>query len=35
VTTVTDDEHATPRPQAATCDLGAIEADYIFVDVFG
>lgn len=30
--TLPDDEHATPRPQSAKCDLGAIEADYIFVD---
>lgn len=31
---VTSDEHGTPRPQGAQCDLGAIEADYIFVDDF-
>jgi hypothetical protein len=23
------DEHGTPRPQGAACDLGAIEADYL------
>jgi hypothetical protein len=33
--TVSVDQHGTPRPQAANCDLGAIEADYIFVDGFG
>ena len=27
-----DDQHATPRPQGALCDLGAIEADYVFFD---
>jgi len=30
----TDDQHATSRPQGAACDLGAIEADYVFVDGF-
>jgi len=29
-----DDQHATPRPQRSACDLGAIEADYVFVDGF-
>jgi len=29
------DQHGTPRPQGANCDLGAIEADYIFIDGFG
>ena len=33
--TVSVDQHDTPRPQGAKCDLGAIEADYIFVDGFG
>ena len=32
--TVSVDQHDTPRPQGANCDLGAIEADYIFVDGF-
>ncbi|HET8943112.1 MAG TPA: hypothetical protein VFN13_14120 [Rudaea sp.] len=34
---VTIDQHDTPRPQpqGGACDLGAIEADYIFVDGFG
>ena len=32
---VTDDQHGTPRPQGSKCDLGAIEADYIFADGFG
>jgi hypothetical protein len=31
---VTSDQHGTPRPQGSQCDLGAIEADYIFVDGF-
>jgi hypothetical protein len=31
----TDDQHGTPRPQGAQCDLGAIEADYVFVSDFG
>jgi len=31
---VTADEHNTARPQGTKCDLGAIEADYIFVDGF-
>jgi hypothetical protein len=26
------DQLGTPRPQGSTCDLGAIEADYVFVD---
>ena len=30
----TDDQHGTARPQGAQCDLGAIEADYVFVDDF-
>lgn len=30
----TDDQHGTARPQGAQCDLGAIEADYVFVDGF-
>lgn len=34
-TIVPDDELGTPRPQGAKCDLGAIEADYIFADGFG
>jgi hypothetical protein len=29
-----DDQHATSRPQGNACDLGAIEADYVFVDGF-
>jgi hypothetical protein len=29
---VTTDQQDTPRPQGSACDLGAIEADYIFVD---
>jgi hypothetical protein len=29
---VKEDEHGTPRPQGGVCDIGAIEADYIFVD---
>lgn len=34
---VSADQHDTPRsqPQGGACDLGAIEADYIFVDGFG
>lgn len=32
--TVSVDQHDTPRPQGAKCDLGAIEADYIFVGGF-
>lgn len=32
---VSVDQHDTPRPQGAKCDLGAIEADYIFFDGFG
>jgi hypothetical protein len=31
---VTADQHGTPRPQGSVCDIGAIEADYIFVDPF-
>jgi len=31
---VTADEHGTPRPQGGLCDIGAIEADYLFVDGF-
>jgi len=31
---VASDQHDTYRPQGAKCDLGAIEADYIFVDGF-
>lgn len=31
---VTADMQGTPRPQGATCDIGAIEADYIFVGDF-
>jgi hypothetical protein len=30
----TNDQHGTTRPQGPQCDLGAIEADYIFVGVF-
>jgi len=30
----TADQHGTPRPQGAQCDLGAIEADYVFVGEF-
>jgi hypothetical protein len=30
----TDDQHGTTRPQGSQCDLGAIEADYVFVGVF-
>jgi hypothetical protein len=33
--TVTIDQHGTARPQGSACDLGAVEADYIFVDGFG
>ena len=29
-----DDQRATSRPQGGACDLGAIEADYLFVDGF-
>ena len=29
---VADDQRRTPRPQGALCDLGAIEADYVFFD---
>jgi hypothetical protein len=29
-----DDQHGTPRPQGAKCDLGAIESDYVFVNGF-
>ena len=32
--TVGQDMLSTPRPQGAGCDIGAIEADYIFVDDF-
>jgi len=32
---VTSDQHGIARPQGAACDVGAIEADYIFVDGFG
>lgn len=28
------DQHGTPRPQGPLCDLGAIEADYVFVNGF-
>lgn len=31
---VREDLQATPRPQGAKCDIGAIETDYIFVDGF-
>ena len=31
---VTADQQGTPRPQGSACDLGAIEADYIFVNGF-
>jgi CSLREA domain-containing protein len=31
---VSEDLQGTPRPQGAKCDIGAIEADYIFVDGF-
>jgi hypothetical protein len=34
-TAVSNDQHDTSRPQGSQCDLGAIEADYIFVDGFG
>jgi hypothetical protein len=30
----TNDQHGTTRPQGPQCDLGAIEADYIFDGVF-
>jgi hypothetical protein len=30
--TLTADQYGTARPQGSACDLGAIEADYIFVD---
>ena len=32
--TVANDQHDTARPQGAGCDLGAIEADYLFVGDF-
>jgi hypothetical protein len=32
--TVASDQHGTPRPQGTLCDLGAIEADYTFVNGF-
>jgi|GEM_PF-3352550 len=31
---VTADENGTSRPQGSKCDIGAVEADYIFVDGF-
>jgi len=31
---VTQDQHGTGRPQGSHCDIGAIEADYVFVDGF-
>ena len=31
---VTADQHGTARPQGGSCDLGAIEADYLFADGF-
>jgi len=31
---VSADQHGTPRPQGSQCDIGAIEADYIFLDGF-
>jgi CSLREA domain-containing protein len=31
---VADDQHFTPRPQGAKCDLGAIESDYVFANGF-
>jgi len=31
---VADDQQGTPRPQDTACDLGAVEADYIFVNPF-
>ena len=31
---VNADQHGTPRPQGSQCDIGAIEADYIFFDGF-
>jgi hypothetical protein len=31
---VSDDEQSIPRPQGGACDIGAIEADYIFVGDF-
>lgn len=31
---VSTDGVSTPRPQGETCDIGAIEADYVFVDGF-
>ena len=34
VMVVPDDQHGTLRPQGGACDLGAIEADYIFVGSF-
>ncbi len=33
-TTAVVDQHATARPQGPACDLGAVEADYIFVGEF-
>jgi CSLREA domain-containing protein len=32
LSSVTADQYATARPQGNACDIGAIEADYIFVD---
>lgn len=32
--TVAVDQRGTPRPQGAKCDLGSVEADYLFVDGF-
>ena len=34
VIVVADDQHGTPRPQGAKCDLGAIESDYLFANGF-
>jgi hypothetical protein len=31
---VSTDGVSTPRPQGEACDIGAIEADYVFVDDF-
>jgi hypothetical protein len=32
--TVSSDQNGTSRPQRGGCDLGAIEADYVFVGTF-
>ena len=32
---IISDVRGTHRPQGAACDIGAVEADYVFVDAFG